>query len=105
MSPQETVPWGLPCLGLGPTARSSGEDTRVEEACGPEGQGQGLRASGCSDAVPPPREKVAKAGPDQWEAWEQTQWSFHGDTAAQDQVGTGEGRNGQCLVWTGGNKR
>lgn len=26
---------------------------------------------------------------------------FHGDTAAQDQVGTGDGRGGQCLMWTG----
>lgn len=65
VSPQEMVPRGLPCLGLGPTACSSGEDTWVEGACGPEGRGQGKRASGCIDAVPPPREKkVAKAGPD-----------------------------------------
>lgn len=63
VSAQETVPSGLPCLRLGSAARSSWEETWAEGACGQEGRGRG-GASGYSAAVPLPREKVAKAGPD-----------------------------------------
>lgn len=60
---------------------------------------------------------MAKAGPYSWEAWEQTQWCFHGDTVAQDQGGTrdetqqhrtkwGQGMRRVASAWCGwGNKR